>query len=216
MVRQLSTKISKKALVLVVALLMLSGFISPQLDTTKANPTGPFSTLPTPIDTKKDFDIAIQSPLEGSTFATYNATVDFLVKINDMSINPASMMYTSYLDGKEIFDNPNYFSSLGPENHGVFILTGLSQGAHKLTIGVFMISEPPPNYERAGSYHNETVIFFVATQSTQAPTQSHDSFSSLAMIFSGVIAGVIIISIALLVIYRKQCLKRKEQPTQGT
>jgi hypothetical protein len=106
----------------------------------------------------------------------------------------------------------------------------LSQGSHTATVYYGRQYLVNPSFE---VYAKATITFFVAgsppspiptqilittptpTQQTTQTAQSNQlingSFSSLAMIVSGVIVFVVILGIALLIIYKKQTLKRKDK-----
>jgi hypothetical protein len=118
-------------------------------------------------------------------------------------------------DMHELVKSTNYIalSDLQGGFHTLIFYVSDPEGSNSSTVTFTTgYSEPPPTNSPNPSTDNPT--FSSDTDPTQEPIKSNESFSTLAMFLSGVIAGAVIVSLTLLIIYRKQNLKRKEQPTQ--
>ena len=176
-------------------------------------------------------NVNLLDPADGATF---NGGVVFQVYIpqwlNSQS-EPGVEVYdvhaTILLDGF-IYGTPNqpvFFYYQSQEYLLFAYLTNLTNGEHKIQVignAVVVIDEGvlapngmsyyPINITEA--FNSPINSFSVnATKTTQTSQVTGSPFSNWAMILSGVIAGVIIVSITLLVIYRKQNLKAKDKLT---
>jgi hypothetical protein len=163
--------------------------------------------------------VTIFSPLNDSTVESQSVRVSFKVELppNSCYLNDLTEVIC-YLDG-QLCDKPSISidRSSWTSGSGELNLTGLSEGKHTLIInGSATINAPPIAMYAPWAINPVNVTFYVIeptqqpTQTNQTTQQSGNPFSSMAMVLSGVIAGVVIVSIALLIIYRKQNLKRKD------
>jgi hypothetical protein len=116
-----------------------------------------------------------------------------------------------YLDGK-------IFCPINLENESVvekvnkgysILLMNLTYGEHKIQVKGESIASYFRDINTRINFESATVSFYIK----QPEQLSGNPFSSMAMLLSGVIAGAVIVSVALLVIYRKQYLKRKDKLT---
>jgi hypothetical protein len=196
-VKQLSRKITKSVILLLITVLLVSslGFIN----LARAQP------LPS------DFAIVV-SLAEGTTITSNNVTL--LIELSSKGVwwSLQSAQVTYYLDD-QFFGQADYPPQI------ITTIANLTQGEHKIEIkgeGTYF-----GYFREMGTgkviLNPITVNFNVnsePTQLTQQPTQTNQTtqlsgnpFSSLAMVLSGVIAGAVIVSVALLVIYRKKIRK---------
>jgi hypothetical protein len=214
-VRELSTKATRSIILLLIAVLLVQTFCFLNL----ANAQDPS------VHSSSDFIISIDNPIEGAVFNKNYVIVQTILKNGYFqltgSFDSVDILY--YLDGQlyshgQSGINLNYSVST---TYGEFNLTGLPSGTHELKVGVHIVYSyafaPSPRWEPKVS--NATVHFTILTPTqkptnqltptlTKAPMQT-TLFSNLAMILSGVIAGTVIVSVALLIVYRKHSLKMK-------
>lgn len=184
----LKNKLTKSTLIVFIAVLLLSSFSYVSF----VNAIPEFNS-----------EVSIQSPFNGTIFATNNVTVNF--SLTDIFANQGydagyyiGTGVSCYLDGK-LYSNPQIALNRSVlVAHGEVNLTDLSQGKHTVEINMtalYLSSVGGP----AGISGNAVVEFTVAVP------QSTNQIATV------IIAVVIIVGIALLFIYRKQNLKRKNK-----
>jgi hypothetical protein len=177
-------------------------------------------------ESKYFYGITIESPITGATLNTDNVTVKLQVthspwlEIDSLQANCYldNQLYTQVqlLEATEGYlgTSKNSYTDMTPSiANGELFLQKLSRGSHTLEVNAtgkgqtIIINSVSVNED----LNSVVATFYVNVSSTTPiPNTSITSFSTLAMVLSGVVAGAVIVSIALLVIYRKQSLKRKE------
>jgi hypothetical protein len=170
------------------------------------------SASPTPV-----YITTIESPTSGSIINSSNVEINFGVSNPTQDPYAILSMQTSiFLDGIKCGRVETNSST------GSFNLTGLTQGGHTIKISVTVTLEnmffggigdmslDPVTAEIGVNLPQSTPILTQETSMSQPTQLPNNSLSILAMILSGVIVGAVLVSITLLVIYRKQNLKRKE------
>jgi hypothetical protein len=178
--------------------------------------------------------VNVKSPIQGATYQSNNVTVKVEGALDTDGISSEESFLTyCYLDGK-LYAQTSYTEiTTDPTTGNVIEITEinlihLTQGKHEIKVD----TEADWNrWINLGIYdtgkqivNTVTISFFVdLTAITPTPKQTQtiappltptlqiidNTFSNLVIILSGVIAGAVIVSIALLVIYRKHSLKLK-------
>jgi hypothetical protein len=208
-VRKLTSKITKN-IILLMALILISSLCF--VDLTWVN------ALSDPV-----FVMQVSSPMENTT---YVGDVEVIVFVTYNSwLSEQSFQTDCYLDG-QFYSQINLVNkdegsgpTLKDEDYEPGIAIGnislryLPDGAHTLEVkciatGHWSVYPGPNPNETLGSGR---IVFF---EESQLNNLSNNSYSTLVMVLSGVIAGAVIVSVAIVVIYRKQILKRKGQVTQ--
>jgi hypothetical protein len=199
-VRKLTGKITKSIILLLMALLLVS--IVPFFGSASRTPV---------------YRTTVATPISGSIINSTSVEINF--GVSNPTQDPfaiLSMQTSIFLDGIKCGQVETNSST------GSFNLTGLTQGEHTLQVNVTITLENiffggigdmnlDPVTAKIGVNLPKSTPTITQETSISQPTQlPNNSFSFLAMILGVVIAGAVIVSIALLVIYRKQNLKRKE------
>jgi hypothetical protein len=158
-----------------------------------------FSDVPlTPVSTSFFVNLGIApivAIVRSTEYKTNQAFVNITVDRNDSTLSYS-------LDGHANVTLPQTESiQIGSQYQYNLTYSALSNGMHILK------AYATDSYGNIGS----TMANFRINNTIEKPTQGTLSISSIA-ILSGVIAGVVIVSVALLVIYRKQNLKRNNKP----
>jgi hypothetical protein len=172
------------------------------------------------------FNPTIDAPVNGSTFNSNSISVNVTIEYPEM-LELITLSNAVYLDGG--YDCSITFSPTTAVNQTTYKSVGsvtmhnLTEGTHTLQIkgsGYVKFHWPtgqpwshlPVPYTANENFKTEPITFYInLEQHTATPQPTQNSFSDLSMITAGIIVGTII-SVALLVIYRKQNLKRNNKP----
>jgi hypothetical protein len=182
MVKWLSTKITKSIILLLIGVLLVSFANLTYL--VKANPA---------IAT----EVSISGIVDGATYN--NDSLALTMKVDDFFLNytfPDSNI-NFYLDG-QVLCKVNFVNG-----SDTILLNNLTQGEHKIYVNGHATYTANNSNSIIASFNSATASFNIDFK----PTQQTVSFSSIAIIT----LSAVIVSVALLVIYRKQNLKRKDK-----
>jgi hypothetical protein len=199
-VRKLPRKITKSIILLLMAVLLVSSLAC-------------FCNL---VRAEPAFTLSIDAPIENMTYAQSNLEINIVISYFP-SLRLDSLKLTYYLDEQPIASKVIYETHTGHMDVNLgnwdnstandrITLTDLSIGKHTFQVKGNGTGEYIAIGNAYESFETSVINFSVEKQN------SNQTISTA--ILSGVIAGAVIVSIALLAIYRKPNLKTKKQPTQ--